>query len=372
MKRMLFFLLFLVSGTCVGVVTGEEPSAHADPDGCLNVASGDECSNRKALGTDNDAGCTDSTDTDKCGTNLAKKEAIKPLNGLTADPVLIDNEKAAAGKDKSLLKNKEITKELNPESRPDSVTTSLGDTDERLKGPKHNPNLGQAGGLPTQLTYRVSDSGQALASRSQDTLDSENKGSEDGREMDRPPEPTVNIPEESSGRQGHLKEKETTSALSLNGVSKETSETSHRTGTQEQATSAVSPREAQQNDLNAPNNNANGGTTSTQEGTVHESSSSTSAKPPAKPLPQEEEGTKTSDNANAKNGTSPEGSESTSNQEDDVRNTENSTTTTTTTLPPETVNNKKGDADSSSSISSSVWVRVPLLIVVTLACILMW
>ncbi|ORC84276.1 uncharacterized protein TM35_000471710 [Trypanosoma theileri] len=47
-----------------------------------------------------------------------------------------------------------------------------------------------------------------------------------------------------------------------------------------------------------------------------------------------------------------------------------STTTTTTTLPPELTNNKKGDADSSSSISSSVWVRVPLLIVVTLACIL--
>ncbi|ORC90639.1 uncharacterized protein TM35_000084370 [Trypanosoma theileri] len=44
--------------------------------------------------------------------------------------------------------------------------------------------------------------------------------------------------------------------------------------------------------------------------------------------------------------------------------------TTTTTLPPEPTNNKKGDADSSSSISSSVWVRVPLLIVVTLACIL--
>ncbi|ORC82034.1 uncharacterized protein TM35_001001060, partial [Trypanosoma theileri] len=47
----------------------------------------------------------------------------------------------------------------------------------------------------------------------------------------------------------------------------------------------------------------------------------------------------------------------------DSQNTEN---TTTTTLPPELTNNKKGDADSSSSISSSVWVRVPLLIVVTL------
>ncbi|ORC83684.1 uncharacterized protein TM35_000601150, partial [Trypanosoma theileri] len=45
-------------------------------------------------------------------------------------------------------------------------------------------------------------------------------------------------------------------------------------------------------------------------------------------------------------------------------------TTITTTLPPELTNNKKGDADSSSSISSSVWMRVPLLIVVTLTCIL--
>ncbi|ORC89768.1 uncharacterized protein TM35_000113020 [Trypanosoma theileri] len=49
--------------------------------------------------------------------------------------------------------------------------------------------------------------------------------------------------------------------------------------------------------------------------------------------------------------------------------TTTTTTTTTTTLPPELSNSKKGDADS-SSICSSVWVRVPLLIVVTLACIL--
>ncbi|ORC83471.1 uncharacterized protein TM35_000681030 [Trypanosoma theileri] len=53
------------------------------------------------------------------------------------------------------------------------------------------------------------------------------------------------------------------------------------------------------------------------------------------------------------------------------RNEESTTTTTTTTtLSPKLTNNKKGDADSSSSISNSVWVRVPLLIVVTLACIL--
>ncbi|ORC84228.1 uncharacterized protein TM35_000471230 [Trypanosoma theileri] len=49
---------------------------------------------------------------------------------------------------------------------------------------------------------------------------------------------------------------------------------------------------------------------------------------------------------------------------------EESTTTTKATLPPELTINKKGDTDSSSSISSSVWVRVALLIVVTLACIL--
>ncbi|ORC83643.1 uncharacterized protein TM35_000621170 [Trypanosoma theileri] len=55
--------------------------------------------------------------------------------------------------------------------------------------------------------------------------------------------------------------------------------------------------------------------------------------------------------------------------ESSINEESNTTTTTTTTLPPKIANNKKGDADS-SSISSSVWVRVPLLIVVTLACIL--
>ncbi|ORC83635.1 uncharacterized protein TM35_000621090 [Trypanosoma theileri] len=72
-----------------------------------------------------------------------------------------------------------------------------------------------------------------------------------------------------------------------------------------------------------------------------------------------------SDNTTAESGTTPVGSESTNNQEG-VGNADPTTTTTTTTLPPELTNNKKGDADSSSSISSSVWVRVPLLIVVVL------
>ncbi|ORC84365.1 uncharacterized protein TM35_000451030 [Trypanosoma theileri] len=73
--------------------------------------------------------------------------------------------------------------------------------------------------------------------------------------------------------------------------------------------------------------------------------------------------------ATPENGTSSAGTEATSNQEG-AGNADTDTTTTTTTLPPELTNNKKGDADSSSSISSSVWVRVLLLIVVTLSCIL--
>ncbi|ORC83390.1 uncharacterized protein TM35_000731140 [Trypanosoma theileri] len=64
-------------------------------------------------------------------------------------------------------------------------------------------------------------------------------------------------------------------------------------------------------------------------------------------------------------------SETSTTASNDEESTTTTTTTTTTTFPPELTNNKKGDADSSSSsISSSVWVRVPLLIVVTLACIL--
>ncbi|ORC84041.1 uncharacterized protein TM35_000511420 [Trypanosoma theileri] len=81
-----------------------------------------------------------------------------------------------------------------------------------------------------------------------------------------------------------------------------------------------------------------------------------------------------SDAPTNENNTSSAESESTNNQNEEGvtgnKDTTTTTTTATTTLPPETANNKKGDADSSSSMSSSVWVRVPLLIVVTLACIL--
>ncbi|ORC84079.1 uncharacterized protein TM35_000501330 [Trypanosoma theileri] len=109
-----------------------------------------------------------------------------------------------------------------------------------------------------------------------------------------------------------------------------------------------------------------GETTSTQGGEAAEETSSDSPTNSAT-------GSAVGDNAaSTENGNTSEGNESTNNQEEVGGNTETTTTTTTTTttLPPELTNNKKGDADSSSSISSSVWVRVPLLIVVTLACIL--
>ncbi|ORC83819.1 uncharacterized protein TM35_000561170 [Trypanosoma theileri] len=74
-------------------------------------------------------------------------------------------------------------------------------------------------------------------------------------------------------------------------------------------------------------------------------------------------------NTDESQGTGNKQSTTTSDTTNTPNTNEESTTTTTTTLPPESTNNKKGDADSSSMISS-VWVRVALLIVVTLACIL--
>ncbi|ORC83817.1 uncharacterized protein TM35_000561150 [Trypanosoma theileri] len=115
-----------------------------------------------------------------------------------------------------------------------------------------------------------------------------------------------------------------------------------------------------QNEQNAPSENANTEPASTQEGADSQSSPTPSTETPSASS-QANERTQASETENAENYTTPAESES---------STTTTTTTTTTTLPPESTNNKKGDADSSSSISSSVWVRVPLLIVVTLACIL--
>ncbi|ORC90040.1 uncharacterized protein TM35_000103080 [Trypanosoma theileri] len=107
-----------------------------------------------------------------------------------------------------------------------------------------------------------------------------------------------------------------------------------------------------------------------------EGGSETATQPSPSPNTSATGSSDVSDATATQNNISSAESESTNNQNEEgvTGNTDTTTTTntttTTTTLPPELTNNKKGDADSSSSISSSVWVRVPLLIVVTLACIL--
>ncbi|ORC90027.1 uncharacterized protein TM35_000102950 [Trypanosoma theileri] len=126
---------------------------------------------------------------------------------------------------------------------------------------------------------------------------------------------------------------------------------------QVQEPSSAGTPESQKEEPNVNSDSSKDENTFNQKGSDSQSSSSTSTEPPGAPSPQETEGTTTSVTVNTDNGTTTSAETTT-------------TTTTTTTLPPELTNNKKGDADSSSSISSSVWVRVPLLIVVTLACIL--
>ncbi|ORC80610.1 uncharacterized protein TM35_001531000 [Trypanosoma theileri] len=98
------------------------------------------------------------------------------------------------------------------------------------------------------------------------------------------------------------------------------------------------------------------GTTGNEENNVNQQAEGNGVQSTSETSPPPTEGDAMRDNVNT-----------TSNEESTTTTTN---TTTTTTLPPELTNNKKGDADSSSSISSSVWVRVPLLIVVTLSCIL--
>ncbi|ORC80672.1 uncharacterized protein TM35_001501020 [Trypanosoma theileri] len=109
-------------------------------------------------------------------------------------------------------------------------------------------------------------------------------------------------------------------------------------------------------------NNITGETAANQRNKATQPSSSSSNKPDTGNAGE-------SETTLTENGTASTERESTNNQEGVESNTDN--TTTLTTLPPELTNSKKGDGDSSSSISSSVWVRVPLLIVVTLSCILL-
>ncbi|ORC82227.1 uncharacterized protein TM35_000961060 [Trypanosoma theileri] len=104
------------------------------------------------------------------------------------------------------------------------------------------------------------------------------------------------------------------------------------------------------------------------EGAVNAESTATAQPTSPSPESSDTETANGSGTANDGGGSTPAGSEP-SNNPSDADNTD-TTTTTTNIIPTEPANNKKGDADSSSSISSSVWVRVPLLIVATLACIL--
>ncbi|ORC82506.1 uncharacterized protein TM35_000901040 [Trypanosoma theileri] len=147
---------------------------------------------------------------------------------------------------------------------------------------------------------------------------------------------------------------------------KETPETPSRNGSQD---AGASPAVGSSDATAADGQTERNGTSATEEGGSKQGSET------AQPSPSSNNSATGSDvgsdAASPENGTSSAESES-SNKQQGAGNadTETTTTTTTTTLPPELTNNKKGDADSSSSISSSVWMRVPLLIVVTLACIL--
>ncbi|ORC83952.1 uncharacterized protein TM35_000531360 [Trypanosoma theileri] len=119
--------------------------------------------------------------------------------------------------------------------------------------------------------------------------------------------------------------------------------------------------------------NTDTSTTTTTTTTPTSSTSTSTSGPGTQENNTSQDQTPTTEDSQSNNNTSETNkSENTNSDNANTPNNEESTiTTTTTTLPPELTNNKKGDADSSSSsISSSVWVRVPLLIVVTLACIL--
>ncbi|ORC83638.1 uncharacterized protein TM35_000621120 [Trypanosoma theileri] len=130
-------------------------------------------------------------------------------------------------------------------------------------------------------------------------------------------------------------------------------------GVKDNSISPPSPQPPQQTDDTSNDSSAVNTSAASGEGTGAQSS----------PTSASSQTDGTADGGNSAE-TSTNNSTSTNPETDNTSTNEEPTTTTTTTLPPELTNNKKGDADSSSSISSSVWVRVPLLFVVTLSCIL--
>ncbi|ORC83686.1 uncharacterized protein TM35_000601170 [Trypanosoma theileri] len=225
-------------------------------------------------------------------------------------------------------------------------------------------------GSGTMNTSQVSDPGDGLAgSEKQQQLEREKQ--QPGDAVSEPPgtltgvnqvgsQPVLSVPGSKDGRQENEMNGDP-------GVSAEGSPTPGQviSGETEQNNRTQQPggNGSQSSDSSGVSNTDTRDSQSTHSGTTEQPQSSDNNQ-----TSQEQNGEAENANGAAK----PAEDEPTKDTESTTNNEESTTTTTTTTtLPLELTNNKKkSDADSSSSISSSLWVRVPLLIVVTLACIL--
>ncbi|ORC90048.1 uncharacterized protein TM35_000103160 [Trypanosoma theileri] len=313
--------------------------------------------------------CVPTEDNLKCKTTTKdKKGKHQPSDELETEKVALKDEDRAQGLGRE-NRDLELTRQSLEGDHMDSrarVSSAAEDHTFNQLNTQHNDSQvgGQLSPTAAELSHRPNLDSAVVQVPGSKPKGAQNTGKDvtkDTSETLRTTEQNAKLTEEENEKQENMENK---ADQSTDVSSEEASDDLQRPNAQEQAKPPLVPQEAQRNDHNSQGNTANGGTNSTQEGTVQESSSSPET--PEKPSLEESEGTKAAETTNAKNGSTPEGIESTGNTGDMV----NTDTTTTTTLPPELTNNKKGDADSSSSISSSVWVRVPLLIVVTLACIL--
>ncbi|ORC81919.1 uncharacterized protein TM35_000471120 [Trypanosoma theileri] len=245
-----------------------------------------------------------------------------------------------------------------------------GASGSALKAKSSQPNESEGGLLPGAKpainTLGTGDSPQRGSDHINGQSEHNHQGGSSGSGRTEPSKPSATDPEQNS----ELKDKSNKNPDTLSPVPSPSKPSEIPTAPdssseQLQDTTPTGTQDSTQNDHSNDKSTDRTGNTSNQDGTAPQSSTSSNSST---------ENAAGSDNANAENGTASEASGTTSNHEAVAGNTNATTTTTTatttTTLPPELTNNKKGDADSSSSISSSVWVRVPLLIVVTLACIL--
>ncbi|ORC81494.1 uncharacterized protein TM35_001151010 [Trypanosoma theileri] len=220
------------------------------------------------------------------------------------------------GPSESQLPGNSTQSPRQPASPSQPVT---GNTNDGALSPSDNQNDQIQGGGKADL--------QAKGQVTERQESGNNGGSNSGSEKNTVGSPTEEDPNANS------EEKKSENAQSLNIVSRQVTNDAVASGTQPQAGVGTEP--------------------STPSASSHTDGAAGS-----------ENSAQTSTNNSASTNSEPS---TTASNEDSTSTT---TTTTTTTLPPELTNNKKGDADSSSSISSSVWFRVPLLIVVTLSCIL--